>query len=240
MKIRRLPEIDLANFAPLSPKEKRQSLQTFNAGKPLISYRPARLLWPDVFNAQYDLFGTAEPTSLAQIERRIRIIAVTPEEAAANIEVASSMHAFALEEGIRAKFHEIPPFVLAGAVGIELRYWVPLVAIMRDQLVVPFIDPRRSHGLTREGRRFVFSMMNQQARVLDPDLADAELAIFQLPCVSDGKRQLRPFLARDMLLYSYDELDAMVSELYKIWQEVSAEREQEVRRKAPGRRGDLL
>ena len=122
-------------------------------------------------------------------------------------------------------------------VGIEVSYWLPLILVLDERLIIPFLDPRRSHGLTGEGRRFAYSMIHEKARVIDPDLADAGLLIFQVVSVDD-KRVLRTRFAGELSLMSYDELDARVSETYADWELVQAEREEERRR--AGGSGSLL
>ena len=87
-------------------------------------------------------------------------------------------------------------------------------------------------------------MIHHRARVLDPDLADAELAVFAFPVVTgpDGveRRKLRAYFAGADPLFSYEQLDRMVIETYEIWQQVLAERQDKVRRASGGKKGDLL
>lgn len=246
MKIPLLPETDLANFATLPPDQRRDALRRFKASGSAISYRPLYQRYFDIFNAQPELFGRALPTELPRILDLIRRASKSDAEERANIPPAECLHAFAVEEQVRAKRHEIVPFTLTGVAGVSLTYWLPLIFIIGDRLVVPFIDPRRSHTLSAEGRRFAFSMAHQRARVLDPDLGEAELLILQLPSVktgvrgADGKeieqRQLRRRWVSelDAPLFGYDELDAMVAETYAAWQEVLVEREEDTRRRAGG------
>ena len=61
MKIRRLPEIDLARIAPLQAGERRRQLEQHKAGRPPFSYDPLRQTIHDVINVTPDLFGPAEP-----------------------------------------------------------------------------------------------------------------------------------------------------------------------------------
>jgi hypothetical protein len=42
MKIRRLPEIDLARVATLPTDQKRRALEQFKLGHPTITYKPVR------------------------------------------------------------------------------------------------------------------------------------------------------------------------------------------------------
>ena len=81
-------------------------------------------------------------------------------------------------------------------------------------------------------------MIHEKARVIDRDLADAELLIGQVISVDD-KRVLRTHFAESLPLMSYDELDTRVSETYANWEIVQTEREHE-RRRAGGGSGSLL
>jgi len=174
-----LPAIDLANIAALPRTERLPALRAFKAGSPRFSYRLVRQAAPDIFNAQSDLLGTIPPTEFSKIRHFIEANATSDDEIKANVGVAERLHEYAASIGVRAKRHHIAPFQLSGAVGIEVSYWLPLILVLNDRLIIPFLDPRRSHGLSSEGRRFAYSMIHEKARAIDPDLADAELLIFR-------------------------------------------------------------
>jgi hypothetical protein len=182
--------------------------------------------------------GTIPPTPFDKIRQRIETNGTSDDEIEANSGVAECLYHFAANNNVRAKRHHIAPFQLSGAVGIEVSYWLPLILVLNDRLAIPFLDPRRSHGLTSEGRRFTFSMINEKARIIDPDLFDADLLIFDVGSI-DGRRVLKTHFAGFSPLMSYDELDTRVSETYADWEIVLAEREEE-RRRERGGRGSLL
>lgn len=243
--IRPIPATDLANICPLPIDLQFRSLRSLKAGWGPFSYDPTKRAAPDTFNAGTELFGYAQPTSLEQLRKRV--IAECrrgDEEIAANLEVTECLHRFAVDNIVRAKLVDIAPYTLSSAVGISYAFWLPLVLLIGDQLLLPFIDPRRTRGLSASGRRFAFSMAHHRVRELYPDLAGAELAIFRFPSVTDARgvtaRRLQTFLAADGPLYTYEELDLMVAKTYQIWQQVLAERQDEARRASGGRRGTLL
>jgi hypothetical protein len=238
LKIRPLPAIDLANIAALPRADRLPALRAFKAGTPRFSYRLVRGATPDIFNAQSDLLGTIPPTEFSKIRYRIEANGTSDDEITANVGVAERLYDFAASNGVRAKRHYTAPFQLSSAVGTEVSYWLPLILVLDKRLIIPFLDPRRSHGLSNEGRRFAYSMIHEKARVSDPDLADAELLIFRVASVDD-KRVLRTHYAGELPLMSYEELDTRVSETYAEWEIVQAEREQE-RRRAGGGPGSLI
>jgi hypothetical protein len=108
--------------------------------------------------------------------------------------------------------------------------------------LVPFIDPRKTKKLTSEGRRFAFSVMHERIRVAEPDFAEVELGIIQFGVFSEDPEIRVPklFTARDVALFEFEAIDAMVRETYQVWHEVLEERETETRRRGTGTTGPLI
>jgi hypothetical protein len=238
VKIRRLPEIDLARIAPLQAGERRRQLEQHKAGRPPFSYDPLRQTIHDVINVTPDLFGPAEATPWPKVEQLIWRRSKSEDEYNSNIVVARSLHTYAIAEEIRARQQEIRSLPL----GIDLRvtYWWPFVMVIAGRALIPFFDPRRSRRLTNIGRRFVLSMMHEAIRVPDPDLAGVQLGIFQFEPVEDGVRFLKLYTDEGVPLFRFDELDEMICDTYATWAEVLGERETEARRRGSGSRGPLI
>src|SRR5690606_13799220 len=93
---------------------------------------------------------------------------------------------------------------------------------------------RRSKKLTADARRFVFSMMHEHIRAVNPDFAEARLGIVQFGDAVGDQRPVKLSTDEGVDLFGFDQLDLMVRETYDIWREVSEAREDEVRRKAAG------
>ena len=83
-------------------------------------------------------------------------------------------------------------------------------------------------------------MMHERTSAADPDYEGVDLAIFQFGDMDTDQRN--PVLHTDqgVTLLSLDELDAMISTTYALWQEVCEERDMETRRQATGTNGSLL
>lgn len=238
MKIRPLPETDLARIAPLAEAQQRTQLQQMKVGRPPFSYTPLRGCFHDIFNIQPEMFGPVRPTDWSIIEASLRKKCKSDDELKSNVAVARGLHQFATDANLLGRSHEF--FPLAMGAGRKVAYWLPMVLAHEGRPLVPFIDPRRSRGLTREGRRFVFSMMHERVRAADPDFEGVDLAIFQFSNSGDDQRNPVLHTDRGVSLYSLDELDAMISKTYALWQEVCEEREVETRRKGTGTSGPLL
>ncbi len=238
MKIRRLPEIDLARIAPLASDRKRVELERFKLGRPTITYKPVRARFADIFNVKPDLFAATDPTAWPVLERLIRAKATSDEERDANLLVAKGLYEFASANALRSRSHNF--FSLSLSVGEKVEYWLPMVTVLDGAPLVVFIDPRRDKRLTGEARRFVFSMMHEHIRMANPDFAEARLCILQFGDVIDDQRPAKLWTDAGIALYGFDELDGMVRETYDIWREVSQARESEARRKSAGGYGPLF
>lgn len=238
MKIRPLPDLDLARIASLPKTEQRRQLEQMRHGRPPFSYNPLRTCFHDIFNVQPEMFGLVEPTAWTIVERRLRAKCRSEDELNANLAVARGLHDFATAARLLGRAQEFFPLGLG--TGQRVAYWLPMVLSHEGRPIVPFIDPRRSRGLSRAARRFVFSMMHEHIRAADPDYEAVGLAIFQFGAPAEGLRA--PILHTDdgVDLISLAELEVMVATTYAIWQDVCEDREEETRRRAGGARGTLI
>ena len=112
--------------------------------------------------------------------------------------------------------------------------------IMDGVPVIPFIDPRRSYGLTYAAKRFVFSMMHERIRASDPDFDNVGLGVIQFSFSEDGSRHAYMHQDKEIKLYRYDELEQMIREAYELWWQILAEREAANRRRSGASGGTLL
>ena len=76
--------------------------------------------------------------------------------------------------------------------------------------------------------------MHERIRVPDPDFANSKLLIAQFEKAEKGQRTIRTFEAVDSDLYSFDDLNNMIDETYRLWIEILEEREGEARKKSIG------
>jgi len=230
-KIRPLPELDLARIAPLTNEQKLNALRQLKQGHPPYSYQPARKSQLDILNVEAGPLGIVPRARWAQIAEQILRRSRNDPEAQANLAFASALYNFADSERIAGITHEFFPLPIG--ITHKVSYWLPAVLSVNGTPTAFFIDPRRAKKLTADGRRFVFSMMHERIRVSDPDFAEIELGIIQFGV--DGKiRVPKLFVASDVKLFDFHELDDMVRETYKLWQMVLEEREAEIRRRASG------
>jgi len=238
LKIRRLPETDLARIAPLDRDGKWRALQRQNTGFSPITYDPVRGQTLDIYNATSPLVPDSADTDWSTIERLIRRAARNKDERESNVTVGSLLYKFIRERRITAVHRDHGRF--ATRIGDAVRYWDSAVLVDGDDLLIPFPDYRRTFTLGTEGRRFAASVMHHGIRAQNPaELGQSKLAVFTFPQVANSdERLVRMIVVPDGELYAADELAAMIAETYDLWAEILAQRAQEAQRS--GTIGGLL
>jgi hypothetical protein len=171
------------------------------------------------------------------VEKHVIAACRSSEEVDMNKLVAKQLYDYCVAHEVEAT--EIDGFPISFSVGPKLLCWSPALFIYPDRITVPFMDFRRSRNLTSEARRCIFSLQHHALRVNNPDYADVvTMEIFQF--ADDPDRTIRPKAEDGCWLYSYDQLEAMITQTQQLWFDVLAGREEEARRTGTGRRGDLL
>lgn len=233
MTMRLLPDIDLARIAPQRDDMKRRSLEQMKGGFSSFSYKPVRSCFSDIFNIQPELgFGAAEPTPWAAIETELQRRSKSDAEFTYNRRVALGLHEFATSGRVYGRRHEF--FPLSMGMGQKVTYWLPMILSIDEQASAVFIEPRRTRGLTAEGRRFAFSMMHERIRAVDEDFAEVRLTIVQFGDPSDDRRAVTLHNDVGVDLYSREQLEQMVASTYHMWHEVLEERERKTRGRSTG------
>lgn len=222
MKLRPLPEIDLARIAPKPTASKWSMLETFKLGGGAWSYEPARSQVFNIFNPSNPMGLRVEKPKLEDIEHAIRKSCKIDIQEASCIEVTKLLWDWAeTNAGLAA---ERPQGSMAIGTLASVRFWGNFVFLNNGRPTFLFLDHRRRNALSQIGLRFAFSIMHQQLRLSDPDFFDASLLILQFPHPKNGERTIRENWDHDFQLFSLDELQEMVSETYQIWAQINAER----------------
>lgn len=233
MTIRPLPDIDLARIAPQRDDMKRKSLEQMKGGFSTFSYKPVRSCFADIFNVQPGLdLGMAEPTPWSVVDSQLKKRCRSDDEYTYNKRVALGLHDFAASGRVVGRRQEF--FPLAMGMGRKVSFWLPMILAIDEQASAIFIEPRRTRGLTAEGRRFAFSMMHERIRAADEDFAEVRLTIAQFGDPFEDRRSVRLHTDEGIELYSREELELMVASTYEMWREVLEEREREARGRATG------
>lgn len=234
MKPNRLPPTDIANCASLDDSDMLKSLLAFRATKaPSVSYTGVRSCHDDCFALRAGALPMP-PLDLATFERQVeRACNIrTPNNIAANLQVARGLHNLALEREITGRREPLLVPHLIGGYRVEI--WSRVILEIAGDYVIPFIDPRRSRTqLNERGLRVAFSLMHESTRaVLGDDMPGVRLAVIQLDDPLKGERKARIIYSDEYDLYSFDELKAMLTRLHNMYDAVCAGREEDLRRHA--------
>lgn len=248
MKTRRLLEVDLARLAPLPADEQRRRMRELVGGGGRFSFKPTRDLFPEVLNSQPPMFvplGVAPVTEFSVIEERLKKGCRSAEELSFNMLAARMLYSHFRTQDVVSHPYNFGSMSLGIERGVQ--YWVQSFYARGDLPVVTFIDPRGGQGLTSRARDVAFAAMHASIRERNPDFANAILEIIQLPYERGSKtaesmvtpRALRVHTLDGAPVYTFDEIDRMLTQTLRIWDEVCAEAVAETRRRAGGK-GTLL
>lgn len=236
MKIRHLPITDLARICVQSYDLQRHALKQVKANGQGPNYNPTRGQFAGIVNRQPGVFPSTRD-SWEVVQKHIIAASRSDEERKMNVPVAQQLYRYCESENVQAT--ELDGYPISFSVGPKLLCWSPALFIYPDRITIPFLDLRRSRNLTLEARRCVFSLQHHALRVNNPDYRDdVSLEIFQFS--ADDERTIRVRPENGMWLYSYDQLEAMITRTQTLWFDVLAGREEELRRKSGGRKGDLM
>ena len=231
MKLRPLPEIDLARIAPQPTELKWSMLRSFKTGGGSWSYRPAREQVFNVFNPSNPMgLGHSKP-SLEQIEAEIRKSCRMAAQETSCVEVTRLLWSWAKQNAEAAV--EKPQTSMAIGSIASVRYWNNFVFLHNGRPTFAFFDHRRgSTGLTKVGLRFTLSMMHQQLRLPDPDFSEASLLVLKFLSPKQESRIIIEHWDHQFELYQFDQLQEMVAETYDIWRAINEERMSSTRQSA--------
>lgn len=250
MKITRLLEVDVARFAPLSPSIQRPRMVKMQEnGGGIFSFKPTRNELSDIMNVQPPMFmtlGTAPVTPFRIVQTNITKGCRSNKELAFNLHAAHMLYNHFRGNNVVSVAYDFGTMALGLDRG--LRYWTPTYYARDGRPVVTFIDPRGGHGLTAAARDVVFSAMHASIRERIPDFDNAILEIIQLPyddtkVVPKGTmkpRRLAIYTLSDMPKYSFPEVDAMLTQTLRLWDDVCAEAAADKRKRSGGGKGSLI
>lgn len=232
MKMRRIPETDLARIAVLPVDEQPKQLQQLKAFRPPHTLNPFRSVVGDLVNLQFEMLGERSFTRWDIVSEQIRRLSKHKDEFEKNLAVAKALHNYCIKNDVISYSKPTPKWGVG--FGNSIAYWSNFYSVWGGRASFLFFDPRISHPLTKSARKFAFSLMHQRLRVDDPDFADAELLIVRFGVDKEGgQRTVAPYSARGVDLFGLDDLNAMIETTYQLWA-VELERRAEEAKRAGG------
>jgi hypothetical protein len=228
MKMRRIPETDLARIAVLPESDQRGPLKYLKSFRPPHTLNPFRRAVPDIMSLQYELLGRTSEASWEAVKNSICSSNESDDGKEKNLEVAKALFEYSRENEIVS--YDKP--IARWPVGFEnsVEYWQQFYSVWGGRGTFVFFDPRLSNPLTKQAMRFVLSMMHERLRVDDPDFSSLGLAIFKFGQGEGATRTVRIHTDEDFKLFTRDELNEMITTTYRLWAEELSARREEARR----------
>jgi len=247
MRIRHLAEVDLANLTVLPLDEQRRRMFKLVRGGGIFSFQPTREQYPELMNSQPELFrhlATAKRTPYSIVEAALKKRCKRGMELDFNLLVSKMLYGHFRKERAVSRYYDF--YAMPLGIGRGVRFWVPVYYGRGDVPVVSFIDPRGGHNLTARGRDVAFSAMHFGIRERYPDFSETILQIIQTPYTVELRgekahrdRELLTFNMEGFPVFSFEQLDTMLTRTLLLWDEVCASFAEETR-KREGQKGTLL
>lgn len=217
--------------------------------RPRFSLEHMRSQFGDIMNVQPALFADIElskTTAFSEIEKELRRRCRPGDELLHNLACARLLHSHYASLKVVSRAYDFGNFPLGLNRGV--RFWVGAYYGREERPVLTFIDPRGgSLGLTRAACEIVHSAMHAGVRERNPDYADAILQIVQLPYQKSdnarGVEKVRAIRIHELegeVTYDFDQLDRMFTATLNLWDEVSSEASEDIRKRADGGPGSLI
>jgi hypothetical protein len=235
VKTRRLPITDLARICVHPYDLQLSMLRQVKGGGQGPNYNPVRGQFAGIVNRQPGAFPSKrDPWPV--VESNVKTACRTDDEWRMNLPVARQLYEYCVENQVRAV--ELEGYPMSFSFGPKILCWSPAVFIYKDRITIPFTDFRRGRSLHREAMRCIFSLQHYALRVNNPDYTDVSLEIFKF--ANNAERSLRAHAEDGRWLFSYDQLELMVTRTQRLWYIVLDERDDQARKQAAGKRGPLL
>ena len=162
MKIRRIPETDLARTTVRPIDEQRIWLRQLRDFRPPHTLNPFRSAVPDLVNLQHEMLGGTEPTRWEIIQAAIEKSKEGPDGIAMNFSRSRRLYTTSVE---RMKLRPTQSRRRNGTLAMATACDFGTTSIPSGEGAGAFVhfDPRLTHPLTAEARRFAFSLMQISA-----------------------------------------------------------------------------
>ena len=215
MKITRLSSIEVANISVLASAKKRSALLRIQNGHSW-GYGPVEKDLPKLLLSESLLFGhLPADDDEALILKFGKACKRGEKQEVANMAVARAILNWRKVTGATGRL--VSPEPLKMTVD-TLRYCADVAIVLGGKLFIIALDCRSSLTLSSLGKDFMSSLIHHTARV--GDLRDARVAILRTPRMSDGQRKAVFEELSGEPRYSLDEVLAMASETYAIWETI--------------------
>jgi hypothetical protein len=155
-----------------------------------------------------------------QIKTAVARACISSREIKGNQSVAEGLYNYVVEHNVSAAVFDFPAVAL-GRAGLR-SFWEPYLLKIDGKKYISFFDfrlgPRR---LTREARRFIFSIQNTFIRLANPtEFGDVGFVIFQFTAPINRVRQAVAYFDTGISFWRDEQIGAMIDAVYRALDEI--------------------
>jgi hypothetical protein len=214
----RLTNSDLA-LAATVPADRRKSIIKAAAGGDGYDYYKG--IKANLDNILYRaLSSESTPVARKQLRAAVANACIGPSEIKNNQGVAEGLYNYITENKIIAAAFEYPPVAL-GRAGLR-SFWEPYFLKIDGKKYVPYVDFRQGERrLTRDARRFIFSIQHTHIRLANPtEYGDMGLVILEFVAMQNKVRSVTPYFDTGVSFWNDADIGAMIDAVYRAVDEI--------------------
>lgn len=213
----RLTNSDLA-LAATAPAHRRKSIIKAAAGSGGYDYyKGVKTNLDKILSLAFD---PALPTARKRLKAAVKVACIATRDVKNNQSVADGLNIFVAERRIAVAAFDFPKINL-GRAGTKT-FWAPYILKIDGKKYIPFLDYRQGpRRLTRDARRFVFSILNTHIRQANPtEYGDVGFVILEFAAPQSKVRIVVPYFDTGLSFWNDTEIGAMIDAVYRAVDEI--------------------
>jgi hypothetical protein len=216
----RLTDTDLALAATASTDRRKSIIKAAVGGGGYDRYKGVKTNLGGILNLALNSRLPASLATKKQIKTAVARACISSREIKGNQSVAEGLHDYVVEHNVTAATFDFPAVSL-GPAGMR-SLWAPYLLKIDGKKYVPFFDFRQgSRRLTREARRFIFSIQHTHIRLANPtEYGDVGFVIFQFTAPINRVRNAIAYFDAAISFWSDKEIGVMIDAVYRALDEI--------------------
>jgi hypothetical protein len=216
----RLTNSDLA-LAATAPADRRKSLiKAAAGGSGYDYYKGIKTNLDSILYHALSSGASSHTVARKQLKAAVADACIGSSEIKNNQSIAEGLYSYVVEHQITAAAFDFPSVTL-GRAGPR-SFWAPYLLKIDGRKYIPFLDFRQGpRRLTREARRFIFSIQHTHIRLANPtEYRDVGFVILEFAAPQSKVRTVVPHFDAKISFWSDPEIGAMIDAVYRTVDEV--------------------
>jgi hypothetical protein len=165
-------------------------------------------------------FNPALPAARKRLKAAVAAACIADRDIKNNQSVADGLNNYIAERRIEVAAFDFPQITL-GRAGTR-SFWAPYILKIDSKKYIPVLDFRQGERrLTREARRFIFSILNTHIRLANPtEYGDVGFVILEFAAPQSKVRSVVPYFDAGFSFWSDVEIGAMIDTVYRAVDEI--------------------